>query len=190
MYRHVMTILIVAIWMTILPATKARAEQNPFATVLAATQLANWFSNLLRPFEEIGQVAEKHYLINALTDLNRDLFELEQDKRYVIIALKRRPLVEAELKRASDSLTQRIKRLRKTLRTVAPKLRIAYRADSDVAINLLSEALITKKGFVYNLGAVTEATALGDIVAAENAVDALSSAQQRLADVISKLQAP
>lgn len=166
----------------------ARAEQDPSATVKAATLLARWFVDLLRPFQEIGATAEKQHLIDALVDLNRDLFEVEQEKRYVVIALQRRPLVQRELQRASDSLSSKIDDLRESLRDLGPKLRIAYRAGADESIDLLSEALITRKGFVYNLGQVTEATAERDISEAKATIKALAQAQRKLADVISALQ--
>ena len=173
------------------PTYPVAAEQDPSATVKAATQLAHWFSDLLRPFQEIGAIAEKERLIDALVDLNRDLFEVEQEKRYLVIALRRRPIVIAELQRASDSLGRKILRLRESLLELAPKLRIAYRAGADESIDLLSEALVTRKGFVYDLGQVTDATAAERATTeAQAAVHALGQAQSKLADVIAALQKP
>jgi hypothetical protein len=177
-------------WLLVAPLEDARTEQDPSATVKAATQLTRWFGDLLRPFQEIGAIAEKQHLIDALVDLNRDLFEVEQEKRYVIIALLRRPLVHSELQQTSDALGAKIGRLRQSLLSVGPKLRIAYRAGADEAIALLSEALVTRKGFVYNLGSVTEATAEQDISEAQAAILALDQAQRKLADVIAALQKP
>jgi hypothetical protein len=170
------------------PLSNASAEQDPSATVKAATQLVKWFSDLLKPFQEIGAVAERQNLIDALIDVNRSLFEVELEKRYVVIALKRRPMVQSELQRAAESLGPKIEQLQRSLRNVAPKLRIAYRSGADEAIALLTEALFTRKAFVYDLGQVTEATSARDISEAEAAIAALSLAQRKLGDVIVALQ--
>lgn len=166
----------------------ARADQAPSATVEAATILTRWFTELLGPFQEIGATAERQHLVDMLVGLNRDLFEVEQEKRYVVIVLQRRPLIRSELQRTADSLGSKISRLRTSLLNVGPKLRVAYRAGGDEAIELLSEALVVRKGFVSGLGAVTEATAERDVSEAQAAIAALSQAQRKLADVIAALQ--
>lgn len=166
----------------------ASAEQDPSATVRAATRLGQLFSDLLKPFAEIGATAERQHLVDNLIALNRDLFDLEQDKRYTVLALKRRPLNQPELVRTAASLEQKITRLRNTLNTLGPKLRIAYRKGADESIDLLSEALVTRKGFVANLALTSEASANEQIVEAEAAVQALSRAQKSLADAIDNLQ--
>jgi len=171
-----------------LPLQVVGAESVPFATVKAATQLTKWFSDLLRPFQEIGATAEKQYLIDALTNLNRNLFDVEQDKRYVVIALRRRPLVSGELRRTSVSIVEKIHALRESLKDLGPKLRLAYRAGADESIELLSDALDERKNFADNLGQVTEATADRNILEAQAAIQALSQAQRKLADVITALQ--
>jgi hypothetical protein len=93
----------------------SRADQEPGATVEAVTRLAKLFSDMLKPFAEIGATAERQNFIDNLLKLNRDLFDLEQDKRYVVLALKRSPLNRSELQTASDSLAIKIDRTTLTL---------------------------------------------------------------------------
>jgi chromosome segregation ATPase len=164
------------------------AEESPSSTTAAAKKLASWFSDFLKPFGEIGTTAEKQYFIDSLIDLNRDLFDLEQEKRYVSIALKRKELNRAELRRTADSLKEKIKRLRETIKKVAPQLRIAYRKGGDEAVDLLSNALATRSAFVFSLSNIHSSEIRHQIEESEAAVRALSSAQSALADAIVTLQ--
>lgn len=163
-------------------------KQDASATLQAANQLTKWFEELLGSFQEIGETADRQKLINALVDLNRSLFDVEQDKRYVVVALQRRPLVLAELQQSSNTLLTKITGLQASLRKFGPKLRIAYRAGGDKAINSLSNAISSKRAFANTLGEVTEETAERYSDEAKAAIQALSQAQEKLADVIVALQ--
>lgn len=167
---------------------QAAGEAFPTDTITAAKKITELFSKLLKPFEAIGETAERQYLIDALVDLNRALFELEQEKRYVIIALKRRPLVQNELQRASLSIRGKIRSLQESLAKVGPKLRVAYRADADEAISLLTTALFGHSAVAFTEGGFSESNAASDIESSKAAAKALSDAQIKLADVIVALQ--
>ena len=173
-----------------LPVDAAGGMPEPSATIKAVTKLTQWFSELIQPFEEIGATAEKQYLVDGLIDLNKRLFDIQQDKRYLVLALKRRPLVRAELRRSSASLGEKIVYLRQSLEELAPKLRVQYRQGSDEAISLLSEALVERKGFVDQIDGATETSADRQIGEAQAAIEALEQAQRKLADVIVALQTP
>lgn len=164
------------------------AEESSLSTVEAATRLTRWFQELLKPFEEIGATAEKQNLIDALVDLNRDLFEVEQEKRYAITALKRRPLVRAELQRASASINEKLTRLRQSLLRLGPKLRVAYRKGGDETVSLLSQALNSTNAFVFNLSEESDASADQSVRISQEAVVGFDRAQISLADVIANLQ--
>lgn len=90
----------------------ANAEENPFALLLGAQQLIGSFNELVESIQQVGATAEKGYLIDRLVELNHDIYTVELEKRYVVVALQRRPLLQSELKLASDSLGSKIENLR------------------------------------------------------------------------------
>ena len=182
------SVTVLAMGLMLYASRVAHTEQDPSSTFGAAKRLTEWFAELLKPFAEIGATAERQHLIDGLIGLNRDLYDVEQDKRYAIVALRRRPLNKEELVRTAGSLEQRLERLRSTLKNLAPQLRVAYRKGADDAIKLLTEALVTRKGVVVNLALTNEASASHQADEASATADALSRAQSSLADAIANLQ--
>jgi len=174
--------------LVVLLSNASRAQPQPSAIVKAARQLAQLFGQFLRPFEEIGTVAARQNLLDALTRLNHDLFEVEQEKRFLVLALRRRPLVQTELQLSAVSLASKINRLRDSLQDIAPRLRVAYRSDADATIELLAQAVVDRKEFVTSLGSVNSANADASARDAQAAIRALSQAQQSLANAIAALQ--
>ena len=173
---------------TLILSKPGEAEEDPGAITVAGQRFAQLFADLLKPFKEIGDNAERQRLIDGLLALNHDLYTLEQEKRYVIIALRRQPLNPAELRKSSNSLSQEIEVLRLSLRGLVPQLRVAYGKGADDAIASLNDAPSTRKGFVLNLLSVDQTTAEKSAGEAQKAVEALVTAQRALADAISALQ--
>jgi hypothetical protein len=185
MHRCIRPLVFVLLSALVTPAT---AEQNPAATIDAATKLAQWFNGLIRPFAELGATAERQRLVDSLVALNRDLFNLQQEKRYLVVALKRRPLNMNELAVSQRELSGKLTSLRDSITRVAPQLRLAYRAGANEPVALISEALSSKAGIVRDLDSLTESTADLQGAEAELAVKALEEAQVALANAIVAIQ--
>ena len=154
----------------------------------AANEMVKWFDELLVSFDEVGQSAERGYLVDSLADLNSHLFKVEQEKRLLLYELRKTPISRPILLRKVNSLNKQIIDLRKSLEELGPKLRVADRTHSDEVISLLSSALLDRKFFLQDLLTARDEDIPEFYSEAQSAIDALDLAQAKLADVISAMR--
>ena len=55
----------------------------------SATKILNWFQQLVTQINKIADAEDRKRLASSLTVLNKKIYDLEQDSRYLLIALER-----------------------------------------------------------------------------------------------------
>lgn len=161
----------------------------------AADKILSWFSSLASKAGQIGAEAERGYLIDRLTDLNRELYLLETDKEYLVRdALSRTPVNAHEVGRVTSELQGRILAVRSSLRDIGAKLSREHAAGGFEVDLLLRDALQDRKNFVVRLQdtlpSVPDPQSLSRFRAeGEGAVMALRMARHATGELIAKLSA-
>jgi hypothetical protein len=185
-----------ALWLVIvlfLSAPSASFAQERGSLEQAADKILSWFSDLALKAGQIGAVAEKGYLIDRLTDLNRELYLLESDKEYLVRdALSRTPVNAHEVGRVATELQSKIEAVRSTLRDIGAKLSSEHAAGGFEVDLLLRDALQDRKSFVFRLqnalpSGLDQQSLSQFRVEGEGAIMALRKARHATGEFIAKL---
>ena len=74
-----------------LNAPRAQQPATLDALQQASVKALGWFKSLMEPISQIVAIEERNQLRNALLDLSKDLYGIEQDKALYLKALQRTP---------------------------------------------------------------------------------------------------
>lgn len=169
----------------------ARAQP---ATVLDSLEKASvralaWFKSLATPIGEIVAAEERNQLLDALSDLSKALYSIEQDKQVFIQLLKRDILDQQAIYSRTAKLMTSIEDARQSLKKVGPLLRQRYQIGGVEVEELLSEAAISRKIWVSELygSPYDSARRQASIAEGERALRALHNANVELSKLITKL---
>jgi hypothetical protein len=118
-------------------------------------ELIAWFDSLSSSFDRIAENEDKRKLKTALVDLDKAIYDLEFNTRYLVDALRRQPVVEDEVRRAIKDTRQALNNVATHLRPVGVLLRFEYRAGGATAEKLIREAMGAKSSWLSDVeGAV------------------------------------
>ncbi|MDQ3775746.1 MAG: hypothetical protein M3461_16050 [Pseudomonadota bacterium] len=143
----------VCLLLTFLSTSNASAQSS---TVLGSLEKASiralaWFKALGAPIAEIVAAEERTQLLEALSDLSKDLYAIEQDKQVFIQLLKRDTLDQDAIYSRTGKLMTSIDKARQSLRRLGPILRQRYQVGGAEVEALLSDAAIARKIWVAEL---------------------------------------
>jgi hypothetical protein len=155
----------------------------------ASIRALEWFRAMAAPLTEIVTAEERTQLLEALSDLSKDLYAIEQDKLVFIQLLKRDKLDKKAITSRTSNLMQSIENARQSLQKVGPLLRQRYQLGGVEVEALLSEAAIKRKIWVNQLyDAPDDIAQRQDVIAeGEKALAALREANTELAKLIARL---
>ena len=155
----------------------------------ASVRALAWFKSLAAPIGEIVAAEERNQLLDALSDLSKDLYSIEQDKQVFIQLLKRDRLDQQTIYARTAKLMTSIENARKSLRRVGPLLRQRYQIGGVEVEGLLSEAAVARKIWVSELYGAPYNPVLrqASIAEGERALKALHDANVELSKLITKL---
>jgi hypothetical protein len=111
----------------------------------AANGLIAWFESLVDQVEQLAKAEDRRRLIEDLTTLGRAIFELEQDKRNLLLELQRQPVNVAAIDRAVSNSDARLRAVRERLRQVGHALREQFRHGGETVEKLLTSAAGSRK---------------------------------------------
>lgn len=184
--------LLVALVLSIMSPAVLEAQQ-PGKLGQAARALVKWFNDLAGSIKDLGQGAERAYLIDRLIDLHRDLYLLEHDKSYLIQdALHRRTPNTHEIERVVGELESRVLAARTDLRAIGSRLSSQRAAQGFQAERLLREAMQERNAFLMRLRDALESggkpqTFHGLAQEGEEALKELRNARWALTQLIQKM---
>jgi hypothetical protein len=158
----------------------------------AGTEFGKWFKLLLKPYKDIGIEGQREHFVGELRDLNREMFRLEQEKRYMIIILQRKSLSMAEINDSLSRLSNDVNRVQAVVGEIGPDLRLQYREGGFAAAKQLTDAITERKQWVSDLDQeIREHKNINVesyIADAKKAIEALSNADEALVKLIDALQ--
>lgn len=171
--------------------TSLQAQEDP--EIGAATALLRTFQTLLSEAFNLGDTGERQFLLSNLVDLNRELYEIQFDKYFLIESLKRREPIDSEVQSSITHLRASVERAANHLRDIGDRLPSGSPANGKSAEQLLREALSSRKawliqleqaeGRLHNDGFRTQIVERG-----QRAVEALATARTELNKVIDRLR--
>lgn len=186
--KLIATICLISLWHFVTNAG-AQPASNLDSLEKASVQALNWFKSLAAPIGEIVAAEKRNQLLDALSDLSKDLYAIEQDKRVFIQLLKREKVDAQAISSRTSKLMSSIDSARGSLQRVGPLLRQQHQVGGVQVESLLSDAAIDRKMWVSDLnGAPADPIKRQkSIVEGERALKALHEANVELALLITKL---
>ena len=161
--------------------TEAFAAPRPDGVANAIIAVGEMFERVIRPFERLGDIAERQYLVGQLRPLEETLYDLEQGKREAIRILGRQPLNLERLRLVAGQITTGLAELERRLRIVTPRLRLLIGNGSvEEAIGLLHRTHDAKMDLVEKMSSGNPQDTEKNKQDAELAVTALVRCQKAI----------
>jgi hypothetical protein len=120
------------------------------------SQLISWFTGLSSQFDSLAAAEDRRKLKNQLIDLDKAIYDLEFNGRYLVEALSRQPLLEDEVRRGIVDTRQSLNTVRERLHTVGLSLRAQYRAGGAGAEQLIADATAKRSMWLSDVEAALQ----------------------------------
>lgn len=195
LYRHLICITVVTVFLWCLPCAMVAAQDASGAIDIvqkAANSLITWFKSLVDQVQELATAEDRRRLIEDLTALSKAIYDLEHEKRYLLLQLQRQPVnVEAIDQAVSDS-DVRLKTLRERLRQVGLAIREQFRHGGKEVERLLTDATGARKLWLEDVLVVVKQSPSPNvaplIVKGQETVEALAAAHEQIVKLIDRLR--
>ncbi|MET0859058.1 MAG: hypothetical protein ABWY27_20090 [Telluria sp.] len=186
--KRMATICLISLWFCSTHST-AQPASTLDALESASVRALVWFKSLAAPIGEIVAAEKRTQLLEALSDLSKDLYAIEQDKQVFVQLLKREKMDQQAIVTRTEKLMTSIDNARASLARVGPLLRQQHRIGGVQVETLLSNAAIDRKMWVSDLyGAPADPIKRQKTIAeGERALKALHDANVELSVLITKL---
>jgi len=193
--RHLIFITVVTVLIWSLTCATVAAQDASGAIDIAqkaANSLITWFKSLVDQVQELATAEDRRRLIEDLTALSKAIYDLEQEKRYLLLQLQRQSVnVEAIDQAVSDS-DVRLKTLRERLRQVGLALREQFRHGGKEVEKLLMDATGARKFWLEDVLTLVKQSPSPDvaplIVKGQETVEALAAAHEQIVKLIDRLR--
>ena len=150
-----------------------------------------WFQELLASAEQLVDQENRRRLIEDLTNLSKSIYDLEQDKRYLLDELKRTPVNPAGIERAVKDSDSSLRELRQQLRQLGLQIRQQFRHGGVEVEKALADAAGTRKLWLEEVVKAVERGNFSDFGPLLNkgreTVEALAAANLELIKLIDRL---
>jgi hypothetical protein len=136
-------ILVASLSLRLLVGSAATQGPSSDVAVLKTLQdgLIAWFNSLSSSFDKIAENEDRRKLKATLVDLDKAIYDLEFNGRYLVDALRRKPVVEEEVIRAVTDTRQALSKVASKLHPVGFLLRTEHRAGGEAAEKLIADAM-------------------------------------------------
>jgi hypothetical protein len=114
-------------------------------------QLIGWFESLTVAFDKIAANEDKRALKASLADLDKSIYDLETNGRYLVWALERQPVVEQEVQRGVEDTRSALGKVATQLHAVGILLRSEYRAGGADAERLIAHAVGRRTAWLHDV---------------------------------------
>ena len=194
MKRFFIPLVLTAVISVAMPrALPAQESARSFEALRAITQnMFDWFGTLLESTKVLAEAEDRRRLIEDLSRLSKAIFDLEQDKRFLLLELRRSRLNVPALRQAIEDSESSLAEVRKRLRRSGLSLREQFRLGGNAIERSLTELAGSRKLWLEDLrntldeGRQPNVTVL--VERGRELVDALSQAHQRLVELLDELQ--
>ena len=194
-WRHFLLIIVVTVFLCSLPCATVAAQDASEAIDIvqkAANGLIAWFKSLVDQVEQLAKAEDRRRLIEDLTTLGKAIFELEEEKRNLLLELQRQPVNVAAIDRAVSDSDVQLRAVRERLRQVGHALREQFRHGGENVERLLTSAAGSRKLWLEDVLALVKQSNSPDvarlIVKGQETVEALAEAHKQLVRLIHQLR--
>ena len=176
------------------PQMAAAQEASNSLSALRQTvnQMTGWFNSLLKAPDALAAGEDRVSLIDNLSKLSKAVYNLEQDKRFLLVELKRSRINVSSVRQAIEDSEESLKIVRERLRSTGLSLREQFRVGGDKVERSLSDLIGARKHWLEDLGdSLAEGRALNlkpVLKEGDDVVEALSKAEQELIKLIDVLR--
>jgi hypothetical protein len=152
-------------------------------------QLMHWFYSLSRSFDTLAANEDRRSLRLSLVDLNKAIYDLESNGRYLRDAISRKPVVYEDITRAIVDTRAALGIVATRLHSVGLALRAEHRSGGADAEQLIADATSRRSLWLSDLAAaVANHNIPPELVREGNRVLSLQgTASMNLGEVIEKL---
>jgi|GEM_PF-4061359 len=116
-------------------------------------ELMNWFYSLSSSFDALADSEDRRALRIRLVDLNKAIYDLESNGRYLRDAISRKPIVYEDVTRAISDTRAALNTVATRLHSVGLALRMEYRKGGADAERLVAEATSRRSLWLSDLEA-------------------------------------
>jgi molybdopterin converting factor small subunit len=183
-------ILLVSICLQIAAAQDASKSLGTLGQTV--NQMTGWFSSLLKAPDGLAVGGDNVSLIDNLSKLSKAVYNLEQDKRFLLVELKRSKINVSAVRQAIEDSETSLEIVRDRLRSTGLSLREKFRVGGDKVEGSLSDLIGARKHWLEDL---SDSLAEGRVVnlkpvlkEGDDVVKALSGAHQQLIKLIDALR--
>lgn len=164
--------------------------EGRFTTITeAADAAASWFTRMLGSVGELAKAEDKRRLVVALSNLNKKLYDLEQNKRYLADTIRRDGISRIRLDQAVRDLQPSVSAVSLAVGEVSPLLRAQYRSGGVEVEDALRRSFGDQKDWVYNADIIIATEGIDGIKKKlNNSVESLHSAGIALIKLIDALE--
>ena len=113
--------------------------------------LVEWFKSLQKVSDKLAASEDQRDLRLSLVSLNKSLYDLESNTRFLVSALDRSPLIEDEVRRGVKDTRAALRVVAKQLHEVGLLLRSQYRAGGAYAEHVLGDAVGAKSKWLNEI---------------------------------------
>jgi hypothetical protein len=152
-------------------------------------QLMEWFNSLSSSFDSLADNEDRRALRSRLVDLNKAIYDLESNGRYLLYSIRRKPILYEDVTRAIRDTRTALETLRTGLRATGLSLRMEYRKGGADAERLIAEAMGHRSMWLSDLdSAIANRKITPELVAeGTNILNMQGTASMALSGVIEKL---
>ena len=120
---------VISVIMVVRPrALAAQDAAHSFKALQAITQrMFDWFGTLLESTQNLAKAEDRRRLIEDLSRLSKAMFDLEQDKRFLLLELQRSRLNVPALQQAIEDSERSLAEVRERLHRSGLSLREQFR---------------------------------------------------------------
>jgi hypothetical protein len=164
--------------------------QERFTLITEAADAAtSWFTKMLGSVGELARAEDKRRLLVALTKLNKKLYDLEQNKRYLADSIRREGTNRLRVDMAVKDLQPSLDGVSSAIAEVSPLLRQQFRIDGNEVEDALRRSVGDQKDWVYNPDIILAVEGVDGIKRKLNAsVESLHAAGLALTKLIDALE--
>lgn len=171
----------------------AQDASNSLGTLRqTVNQMTGWFKSLLKDPDALAAGGDRVLLIDNFSKLSKAVYDLEQDKRFLLVELRRSKINVSAVRQSIDDSEKSLEIVRDRLRSTGLSLREQFRIGGDKLEGSLSDLIGARKHWLEDLSdSLTEGRVVNlkpVLKEGDDVVKALSGAHHQLIKLIDALR--
>jgi chromosome segregation ATPase len=158
----------------------------------SVVKMIDWFGTLNSSVNSLAAAEDRRRLVDDLSRLSKAVYDLEKDKRFLLQQLERRQINVAAVQQAIEDSERSLRSVRERLRATGLSLRQQFREGGKDVERSLTDLTGSRKLWLEDLQQALQENRRPDLAPiikeGKDLVESLSTAHQRLVELIDRLQ--